>query len=90
MPIGSPLYDDAVNHWLDAVRKALAEEAELDESVLELTEAEQVDLLDVARIAAHESGDRRNAPLVSYLVGVAARSGVGVDRLAAAVRRSSS
>jgi hypothetical protein len=79
-----------VNEWLDAARKALAAESGLDEAALEVTELEQVELLELARVAAHESGDRRNAPLVSYLVGVPARAGVGVDRLAAAVRRSSS
>jgi hypothetical protein len=26
-------------------------------------------LLEIARIAAHESGDRRNAPLLCYLLG---------------------
>ena len=79
-----------MNGWLDDARRALAAEAGLDDAALELTEAEQAELLELARVAAHESGDRRNAPLVSYLVGVAARGGVGVDRLAAAVRRSSS
>jgi hypothetical protein len=28
-------------------------------------------LLELARVAAHTSGDRRNAPLVTYLVGLA-------------------
>jgi len=36
-----------------------------------LTDDEQHALLDLARVAAHTSGDRRNAPLVTYLVGVA-------------------
>jgi hypothetical protein len=79
-----------VDDWLRNARDALAAEAGLDEAALELTGAEQAELLELARIAAHESGDRRNAPLLSYLVGVASQSGVGVDRLAAAVRRSSS
>jgi len=77
--------------WLEAARKALAAEAGIDAAGLELSDAEQAELLELARIAAHGSGDRTNAPLLSYLVGVAAaRSGAGVDRLAAAVRRSSS
>ena len=79
-----------MDDWLRNARDALAAEAGLDEAALELTGAEQAELLELARIAAHESGDRRNAPLLSYLVGVASQSGVGVDRLAAAVRRSSS
>jgi hypothetical protein len=79
-----------VDDWLEAARAVLAAEAGIDPTELELSEPEQVELLELARIAAHESGERTNAPLLSYLVGVAARSGVGVDRLAAAVRRSSS
>jgi hypothetical protein len=48
-------------------------------------------ILDLARVAAHESGDRTNAPLLCYLVGLAAaRDGTSVDELAAAVRSSTS
>ncbi|HET8585722.1 MAG TPA: DUF6457 domain-containing protein [Gaiellaceae bacterium] len=38
---------------------------------IELTADEQRDLLELARVAAHTSGDRRNAPLVTYMVGIA-------------------
>ena len=34
-------------------------------------------LLDLARVAAHDSGDRTNAPLATYLVGLAAGRGAG-------------
>jgi Domain of unknown function (DUF6457) len=48
-------------------------------------------LLELARIAAHESGDRKNAPLVCYLAGLAAaRNGMSIDELVTAVRRSTS
>jgi hypothetical protein len=43
-------------------------------------------LLDLARIAAHDSGDRRNAPLLCYLVGKAER-GIDLESLATAIRR---
>jgi hypothetical protein len=43
-------------------------------------------LLDVARIAAHESGERTNAPLLCYLLG-RAEGMASLDELAAAVRR---
>ena len=76
--------------WLAHARAALASAAGVPTDRLDLSDDDVAVLLDLARVAAHESGDRRNAPLVSYLVGVAARGGVGVDRLAAAVRRSSS
>jgi hypothetical protein len=35
----------------------------------ELSEDDVRGLLDIARIAAHDSGDRTNAPLLCYLVG---------------------
>ena len=35
----------------------------------ELTDDDADALLEIARVAAHESGDRRNAPLLSYLIG---------------------
>jgi hypothetical protein len=42
-----------------------------------LSDDEQAALLELARVAAHTSGDRRNAPLVTYLVGFARGSGDG-------------
>jgi Domain of unknown function (DUF6457) len=80
----------AMDEWLAAARNALAAEAGIAAAELELSAADEAELLDLARIAAHDSGERTNAPLLCYLVGVAARAGTGVDRLAAAVRRSSS
>jgi hypothetical protein len=70
------------------VRDAVADEAGIERTELELGDAEAATLLDLARIAAHVSGDRTNAPLLCYLVGRAQR-GAGLDSLAAAVRRSS-
>ena len=55
---------------------------------LELSPGDVRTLLDVARVAAHDSGDRTNAPLLCYLIGLAAaRSDADVDTLAAAVTR---
>jgi hypothetical protein len=55
--------------WLDEARQRL--ERELPESGdLSLSPAEAEALLELARDAAHESGERTNAPLVAYLVGV--------------------
>jgi hypothetical protein len=70
-------------------RDALAAEAGIDPEQLELSSAETKTLLDLARIAAHKSGDRTNAPLLCYLVGRAQR-GEDLDALADAVRRSTS
>ncbi len=68
----------------------MAEAAGLDAADLELDEEATAILLDLARIAAHESGERTNAPLLCYLVGLARRGGADLDTLADAVRRSSS
>jgi hypothetical protein len=45
--------------------------------------------LSLARIAAHDSGERTNAPLLCYLVG-RAQNGASLYELAEAVRRSTS
>jgi Domain of unknown function (DUF6457) len=74
--------------WLQDARAALAEAAGLRADELDLSDEEAATLLDLARIAAHESGERTNAPLLCYLVG-RARAGADVDTLADAVRRTS-
>ena len=42
------------------------------------------ELLNLARIAAHESGERINAPLLTYLAGVAVGRGADLDAVVAA------
>jgi hypothetical protein len=79
-----------VNDWLARQADALAAAAGVERGRLELDEADAGTLLDLARVAAHESGDRRNAPLLCYLVGVARGSGKSLDELAEAVRSSTS
>ena len=68
-------------------RNALASAAGLPPEELELDEHSVETLLDLARIAAHESGERTNAPLLCYLVG-RARGDADLGKLADAVRRS--
>ena len=70
-----------MNEWLARQADALG--------VDPLTEDEQKTLLDLARIAAHVSGARTNAPLLCYLVG-RAQGDRDLDELADAVRRSTS
>jgi hypothetical protein len=77
-----------VDDWLTGARDELARTAGIAPSELELDDHEVATLLDLARIAAHESGERTNAPLLCYLVGRAER-GAGLDTLADALRRSS-
>ena len=74
--------------WLSEARAAVAAAVGVPPEELELSDEDTATLLDLARIAAHESGERTNAPLLCYLVGRAQRDGVGLDKLADAVRRS--
>jgi Domain of unknown function (DUF6457) len=75
--------------WLTNARDALAAEAGVDPATLNLDESDARTLLDLARIAAHTSGDRTNAPLLCYLVG-RAHGDHDLSSLAEAVRRSTS
>jgi Domain of unknown function (DUF6457) len=60
-----------VDDWLSAARDRLAAAAGEEPSALALSQAEIDELLELARIAAHDSGERINAPLLCYLVGLA-------------------
>jgi hypothetical protein len=74
--------------WLEDARDAVAAAAGVPPAELELSDEEAATLLDLARIAAHDSGERTNAPLLCYLVG-RAQGGASLDDLADAVRRTS-
>jgi Domain of unknown function (DUF6457) len=76
-----------VDAWLAKASEALAAEAGVEPDALRLSDAEVDKLLDLARIAAHVSGDRTNAPLVCYLVG-RVRGDRALEPLVDAVRRS--
>lgn len=58
-----------MDDWLSRAADALAEASGLTRESFELDAATETTLLDIARIAAHESGARTNAPLLAYLVG---------------------
>ena len=77
-----------MGEWLSRARDAIATE-DVDRALLELSEEDADTLLDLARIAAHVSGERTNAPLLCYLIG-RAQGGRPLDELAEAVRRSTS
>ena len=55
--------------WLEEAQRRLESGIE-DAGDLSLSPADVELLLELARAAAHESGERTNAPLVSYLVGL--------------------
>jgi hypothetical protein len=78
-----------VDEWLTAARDAVADAGGVPRDKLGLDDSTAATLLDLARIAAHTSGERTNAPLLAYLVGMAAARGGDVDAMAAALRRRS-
>ena len=57
-----------MDQWLQSARDKIT-------PGLELSAADERTLLDLARVAAHDSGERTNAPLLCYLVGVAVGRG---------------
>jgi hypothetical protein len=77
--------------WLEQAGDRLAASVGDEPQAYALDPAEVVELLELARVAAHESGERLNAPLLCYLAGLArAGGGADVERLVEAVRRSAS
>jgi hypothetical protein len=59
-----------VDDWLIQARDRLAAWAGSDPEALDLAQDEIDELLELARVAAHESGERTNAPLLCYLAGL--------------------
>ena len=55
----------------------------------ELSDLDAQTILELARVAAHESGERTNAPLLCYLVG-RAQGDRSLDELAETIVRSTS
>jgi uncharacterized protein DUF6457 len=76
-----------VDEWLAQARDAVAYAAGVPPDELQLDDATTRELLDLARIAAHTSGERTNAPLLAYLLGRASTR-ADFDELADAVRNA--
>jgi Domain of unknown function (DUF6457) len=76
-----------MEEWLTRARDALSAAAGIPVDALDLTDAAATTVLDLAALAAHDSGERTNAPLLCYLVGKAERGSADLDTLAAALRR---
>ena len=68
-----------MHEWLTAARGRLAESVGDDTVGYDLTEDDVRVLLDLARVAAHDSGDRTNAPLACFLLGLALGRHPGSD-----------
>jgi Domain of unknown function (DUF6457) len=76
--------------WLTETTLRIAAAAGIDPGALlvDATAADQ--LLDLAGFAAHDSGERTNAPLLCFVLGQAVARGATLDDLARATRDSSS
>jgi hypothetical protein len=75
-----------MHEWLNDAREKLADATGDDPTVYALEQRDSDALLELARVAAHESGERTNAPLICYLVGLArGRRGRELDDLVDAV-----
>ena len=71
-----------MHEWLEQARASLAEAVGRPPEEYDLSQADVDELLELARVAAHDSGERINAPLVCYLVGLArGRHGVELTAL---------
>jgi hypothetical protein len=78
----------AVDAWLQSARDSIAAASAVPAEELELSADDVRTLLDLARVAAHDSGERTNAPLLCYVLGRATASGnAGLEALADAVTR---
>jgi Domain of unknown function (DUF6457) len=76
----------SIDAWLTTARDAFARTSGLVPDGLTVDQHTAATVLDLARIAAHTSGERTNAPLLSYLAGLAVAQGANIDDLAAALR----
>lgn len=75
--------------WFDETAAALAESVSLEPAELQLPAQVRDEILDLARIASHDSGERINAPLLCYALGLAVGKGANLASLAEIVRSRS-
>lgn len=76
-----------MSDWLEQARYDLANAVGDQPASYELSGEDVGALLDLARVAAHDSGERTNAPVATYLLGLARgrHPEQSVDDLVAAV-----
>ena len=72
--------------WLTTARDRIAEETSVPIDALAIDDETATELLELAGIAAHTSGARTNAPLLTYLTGVAVGRGGEFSAIAEAIR----
>jgi hypothetical protein len=72
--------------WMEGIEQHIASRAGLDGEALRLSAADAQVLLDLAGYAAHETGERTNAPLLCHVLGRAVAAGASLDDLDVMVR----
>ena len=71
--------------WISELTRRLADATALDSDALAVSEADADTLLRLAAVAAHETGDRTNAPILCHVLGRAVALGAPLDDLARVV-----
>jgi hypothetical protein len=72
--------------WITETTLRIARATGLDPATLLVDATAATQLLDLAGFAAHDSGERTNAPLLCFVLGRAAAAGVLLDDLETAIR----
>lgn len=75
--------------WLEQVSEQIAAISGQESTSLRITPDQMQELLDLAGVAARSSGNRTNAPLLCYVLGLAVGRGAVFSELAEAVRAAS-
>jgi len=68
--------------WISEVSSRLAAATGLDAGALGVSETDADTLLRLAAVAAHETGDRTNAPILCHVLGRAVALGAPLEDLA--------
>jgi hypothetical protein len=71
--------------WISEVTARIADASGLDAAALALDASEAETLLRLAAFAAHDSGERTNAPLLCHVLGRAVALGAPLGEVARAV-----
>ncbi|MFN2642470.1 MAG: DUF6457 domain-containing protein [Actinomycetota bacterium] len=74
--------------WLQRVTDRVASACKIDAPPLALPPEDARDVLEIARIASHTSGERINAPLLCYVLGVAAGRGASFRQIVVAAKEA--
>jgi hypothetical protein len=71
--------------WISELTRRVANATGVAADALAVSEADAETLLRLAAVAAHETGDRTNAPILCHVLGRAVALGAPLDELARVV-----